>query len=201
MSVARARARLGYLKPWRVAAGSGLSLRHQTSLVSTTASPGVKGVWSVAPKLFESERRFVVVSQSVKAVGIGGGVQAVHVNCGCSVKPESIHAVHVVALTSGEAAFSSIRWRLGGDGTSSDREPTHSAPSSACNPAHAIQRMSHAPAEIHSAPSSDLQRMQSSELHHSCADTRAGRLQACCGRDGKYRCIWPLRQSVSRPRA
>ena len=54
VSVARARARLGYFKAWRVVAGSELSLRHQTSLVSTTASPGVKGVWSVAPKLFES---------------------------------------------------------------------------------------------------------------------------------------------------
>ena len=57
------RARLGYLQPWRVAAGSGLGLRRQTSLVSTTASPGVKVVWSAAPKVFESERGFVIVSQ------------------------------------------------------------------------------------------------------------------------------------------
>jgi hypothetical protein len=40
-----------------------------------------------------------------------------------------------------------------------------------------------------SAPSSDLQRTQSSELHLSCADTRASRSQACCSRDGRCRCI------------
>ena len=166
--------------PWlpsTLARGSGLRARPQASDVFGLHDriAGLKVVWSVAPKVFESERGFVIVSQSVKAVGVGGSVQAVHVSCGCSVKPDPVHTVHVVALTSGEAAFASTRWRLGGDGTSSDREPTHSA------------------------PSSDLQRMQSSELHHSCADTRAGRSQPCCGRDGT--CRWPLHQSVSRPRA
>ena len=107
------RARAPWL-PSTLARGSGLRVQPQASDVFGLHDriAGREGVWSVAPKLFESERGFVIVSQSVKAVGIGGGVQAVHVDCGCSVKPEPVHAVHVVALTSGEAAYLRL---LGGD--------------------------------------------------------------------------------------